>query len=44
MDPSRSLSVTLDVGTDNEDLLQDKLYVVRNPIIQRVLDTNNYGD
>ncbi|KAF9040271.1 hypothetical protein BDZ89DRAFT_1060700 [Hymenopellis radicata] len=27
IDPSRSLSVTLDVGTDNEDLLNDNLYV-----------------
>lgn len=28
IDPSKALSVTLDVGTDNEDLLSDKLYVV----------------
>lgn len=28
MDPSRTLSVTLDVGTDNEELLNDHLYVV----------------
>ncbi|KAH0591559.1 hypothetical protein H2248_001615 [Termitomyces sp. 'cryptogamus'] len=27
MDPSKSLSVTLDVGTDNADLLNDDLYV-----------------
>ena len=26
--PARALSVTLDVGTDNEDLLNDHLYVV----------------
>lgn len=29
MDPGKALSVTLDVGTDNEDLLNDRLYVVR---------------
>lgn len=28
IDPSKALSVTLDVGTNNEDLLEDKLYVV----------------
>lgn len=28
MDPSRSLSVVFDVGTDNTDLLNDDLYVV----------------
>ncbi|KIJ29232.1 hypothetical protein M422DRAFT_269417, partial [Sphaerobolus stellatus SS14] len=27
VDPSRTLTVTLDVGTDNEDLLNDDLYV-----------------
>ncbi|KAG5638507.1 hypothetical protein H0H81_012312 [Sphagnurus paluster] len=27
IDPSRSLSVTLDVGTNNQDLLNDELYV-----------------
>ncbi|KAK0209127.1 hypothetical protein DFS33DRAFT_1307785 [Desarmillaria ectypa] len=27
IDPSRALAVTLDVGTDNEDLLNDELYV-----------------
>ncbi|KAL6307798.1 hypothetical protein BKA93DRAFT_727171 [Sparassis latifolia] len=27
MDPSKTLSVTLDVGTDNKDLLNDRLYV-----------------
>lgn len=29
IDPSKSLSVTLDVGTNNENLLNDNLYVVR---------------
>ena len=29
IDPARTLAVTLDVGTDNEDLLKDELYVVR---------------
>lgn len=28
IDPARTLSVTLDVGTDNEELLNDPLYVV----------------
>lgn len=28
IDPIKSLPVTLDVGTDNEDLLNDNLYVV----------------
>ena len=28
IDPSKALSVTLDVGTDNKDLLEDELYVV----------------
>ncbi|KAJ8463355.1 hypothetical protein ONZ51_g10305 [Trametes cubensis] len=27
VDPARTLSVTLDVGTDNDDLLDDRLYV-----------------
>jgi hypothetical protein len=29
IDPARALAVTLDVGTDNQDLLKDELYVVR---------------
>lgn len=29
MDPAQTLSVVFDVGTDNEDLLNDHLYVVR---------------
>jgi malate dehydrogenase (oxaloacetate-decarboxylating) len=28
IDPSKALSVTLDVGTNNKDLLEDDLYVV----------------
>ena len=28
IDPSKTLSVVLDVGTDNENLLNDNLYVV----------------
>ncbi len=32
VDPANTLSVTLDVGTDNEDLLNDRLYVVCLPI------------
>jgi hypothetical protein len=30
INPSKALSVTLDVGTDNETLLNDPLYVVRS--------------
>jgi malate dehydrogenase (oxaloacetate-decarboxylating) len=29
INPSKALSVTLDVGTDNEEKLNDELYVVR---------------
>ena len=29
IDPSKAISVTLDVGTDNEELRNDHLYVVR---------------
>jgi hypothetical protein len=28
MNPAKTLSVTLDVGTDNKELLEDPLYVV----------------
>lgn len=28
IDPSKAISVTLDVGTDNKELLNDPLYVV----------------
>jgi malate dehydrogenase (oxaloacetate-decarboxylating) len=31
IDPSRTLSIVLDVGTNNEDLLNDHLYVVCAP-------------
>ena len=29
IDPAKTLPITLDVGTDNEGLLKDELYVVR---------------
>lgn len=29
IDPAKALAVTLDVGTNNQDLLKDELYVVR---------------
>jgi len=35
IDPAKTLAVTLDVGTDNEDLLKDELYVVR---VTNILD------
>ncbi|KAI0789438.1 hypothetical protein C8Q75DRAFT_733682 [Abortiporus biennis] len=44
MDPSKTLSVTLDVGTDNEELLKDPLYVgwphhrVRGEAYDRFID------
>ncbi|GAB1521326.1 NAD-dependent malic enzyme, mitochondrial [Rhizoctonia solani] len=36
IDPSKALSVTLDVGTDNQNLLDDELYVVRASWTERV--------
>ena len=33
VNPAHSLAVTLDVGTDNENLLNDNLYVVSLPTL-----------
>jgi hypothetical protein len=33
VNPARSLAVTLDVGTDNDSLLNDELYVVSLPFL-----------
>lgn len=37
IDPSRTLSVTLDVGTNNDDLLNDPLYVVSGMALRLTL-------
>lgn len=37
IDPSKTLPVTLDVGTNNEELLKDDLYVVSSLQYQRAI-------
>ena len=37
LSPSKALAVTLDVGTNNEELLKDELYIVRDQAIYRAI-------
>lgn len=45
MNPAKSLAVTLDVGTDNENLLNDNLYVVglRFPFVVLIVTSKSVG-
>ncbi|EED85241.1 predicted protein [Postia placenta Mad-698-R] len=44
VNPSRTLSITLDVGTDNEELLNDRLYVtIRQYLPHSLLHFEDFG-